>query len=107
MTCTGYRSVNLGHAKALGSLGDEGEIRVFLDLERLAQKAQLVLQIDILLQGIEIGQCLGIAVIVFIGKDPVLEKFRLLLCRVGNDPDGLLMIPSYRKFYNLNQYLTK
>src|SRR5437763_6200973 len=71
------------------SLFGDAVVGIFLDLERGAQKAELVLQVDIGLEGAEIGERLRIAKIILVGEGPGIEQLGLLLCHLRQQRDRL------------------
>src|ERR1051326_4423603 len=73
--------VNLGRlgpgSLPFGGFLDDAEIGVLLNVDRGADEPEFLLQIDIPLQRIEIGERLGVAVIILLGKRPaVVERSR-------------------------------
>src|ERR1700737_4312146 len=75
-----------------GSFLDQAEIGIARDIELGWEKAELMHEVDIALQGRDVNDPIRIAIKIVLGENPVFKARRGLLQEAGDQPDGLLAV---------------
>src|ERR1700730_5192538 len=76
----------------LASLLGDAQVGIFRYVDIVLEESEFLLLVDVDLHRLQVGQGIGVAVVVLVGENPVFEELRRLLGELRDDFHGFLVI---------------